>query len=54
LTLAAGTETKASIVPTGRPECARCWRRRSTVGADPAHPDLCDRCAEVVSALAAS
>jgi isoleucyl-tRNA synthetase len=53
LTLAAGAETKASIVPTAHTECARCWRRRVTVGADPAHPDLCDRCAEVVSALAA-
>jgi isoleucyl-tRNA synthetase len=54
LILAAGTETKASIVPTAYTECARCWRRRVTVGADPAHPDLCDRCAEVVSALATS
>jgi isoleucyl-tRNA synthetase len=54
LTLAAGTETKASIVPTAFPECARCWRHRPTVGADPTHPDLCDRCAEVVSSLAAS
>jgi isoleucyl-tRNA synthetase len=54
LTLAKGTEMKASIVPTAYPECARCWRHRTTVGADPAHPDLCDRCAEVVSALAPS
>ena len=54
LTLVAGAETKASIVPTARLECARCWRHRTTVGADPAHPDLCDRCAAVVSSLAAS
>ncbi|HZS11292.1 MAG TPA: zinc finger domain-containing protein, partial [Nitrospirales bacterium] len=25
-------------------KCERCWNYRETVGADPAHPTLCDRC----------
>ncbi|MEF8793616.1 isoleucine--tRNA ligase [Thiohalorhabdus sp.] len=25
-------------------KCARCWHRRPTVGANPDHPELCDRC----------
>ncbi|MFZ5802976.1 MAG: isoleucine--tRNA ligase [Candidatus Omnitrophota bacterium] len=30
-------------------KCERCWNYRSTVGADPKHPTLCPRCAEVVA-----
>ena len=26
------------------PKCARCWNLRPTVGRDPKHPELCDRC----------
>jgi isoleucyl-tRNA synthetase len=48
LTLLGGAETKASLTPTEDKKCARCWRHKPTVGADPAHPELCDRCAEVV------
>jgi len=33
------------------PKCERCWNLRPTVGADPAHPTLCGRCAAVVRAL---
>jgi isoleucyl-tRNA synthetase len=29
-------------------KCARCWKYLKTVGQDPAHPALCDRCARVV------
>ena len=32
-------------------KCARCWMILPEVGADPAHPDLCNRCAEAVDAL---
>jgi isoleucyl-tRNA synthetase len=32
------------------PKCERCWNLRTTVGADPDHPTLCDRCARVVRA----
>jgi isoleucyl-tRNA synthetase len=31
-------------------KCERCWLRRPTVGASPAHPSLCDRCVAVVGA----
>lgn len=49
LTLAAGAETKATIIPTAHKKCARCWRHRASVGANPAHAELCERCAEVVA-----
>ena len=29
-------------------KCVRCWHRRSDVGADPQHPELCGRCVENV------
>jgi isoleucyl-tRNA synthetase len=50
LTLIASDETSARAVRTARTKCGRCWRHRETVGEIPAHPDLCDRCAEAVSA----
>ncbi|MGX8698803.1 MAG: class I tRNA ligase family protein, partial [bacterium] len=34
--------------PCAREKCVRCWIRAKTLGADPAHPELCARCAEVV------
>ena len=49
LTLAAGTETKASLIKTPDAKCGRCWRHKVTVGTNPDHPELCDRCAEVVA-----
>jgi len=30
-------------------KCARCWRYQTSVGANAAHPDLCDRCVEAIS-----
>ncbi len=30
-------------------KCPRCWRYLESVGADPGHPDLCGRCASVVT-----
>ena len=29
-------------------KCARCWTYSETVGADAAHPDLCERCSRIV------
>ena len=49
LTLTAGAETGAAIVPTAHKKCARCWRHRASVGANAAHAELCERCAEVVA-----
>ena len=48
LTLAVGGETSARVIRTTRQKCARCWRHRKDVGAKAAHPELCERCAEVV------
>ncbi len=48
LHIAPGTETKAAITRVTTKKCARCWRHRLSVGAHPAHPELCDRCAAVV------
>jgi len=31
-------------------KCARCWNYRDSVGADAAHPEICDRCLVVVEA----
>jgi isoleucyl-tRNA synthetase len=31
-------------------KCGRCWNYRPTVGASPAHPELCERCLAVVTA----
>jgi isoleucyl-tRNA synthetase len=31
------------------PKCERCWNHRPSVGQDPAHPTLCERCARVVA-----
>ena len=50
LTFVASDETSARVVRTARTKCGRCWRHRESVGANPAQPELCDRCAEVVSA----
>ncbi|QDP72883.1 isoleucine--tRNA ligase [Legionella israelensis] len=30
-------------------KCARCWHRRADIGQDPAHPELCTRCAGNIS-----
>jgi isoleucyl-tRNA synthetase len=52
LTIVAGTETIARLVRTEQKKCSRCWRHRLTVGVHPEHPELCDRCAKVVTAAA--
>ena len=46
----AGERTTATLRPTEYARCERCWRHRSTVGADTNHPGLCDRCADAVTA----
>ena len=46
-------EAPASLVvgPAEGAKCARCWLIRRDLGADPAHPDICRRCADAVSRL---
>jgi len=48
LKLEPAMEPSASITKTPNEKCARCWRYRPAVGKIAAHPDLCDRCAEVM------
>jgi isoleucyl-tRNA synthetase len=44
-----GATLVAAVARTTSPQCQRCWRHRSDVGRDPAHADLCARCARVLS-----
>ena len=46
-----GDELKVAVRPASGAKCARCWKVLPTVGSDAAHPDLCPRCAAVVSKL---
>ena len=48
LTIEQGKEASASVTKTPYKKCARCWRHRAYVGTSKAHPDLCDRCENVV------
>jgi isoleucyl-tRNA synthetase len=38
------TDISISATVTGKPKCIRCWQRRADVGADAAHPEICERC----------
>ncbi|MFN2477095.1 MAG: isoleucine--tRNA ligase [Chthoniobacterales bacterium] len=49
LTIEHGDEAVATVTKTPHGKCSRCWRHRSSVGENAAHPELCDRCEEVVS-----
>ena len=40
-----------AVRPAEGEKCARCWVVTPDVGRDPAHPDLCPRCAAIVSAF---
>jgi len=42
------------IGPAEGAKCARCWNHRTDVGSDPAHPDICGRCATVVRGVGRS
>ncbi len=52
LKLETATEPSATVARTAYAKCGRCWRHRAAVGTIEAHPDLCERCAEVVEAIA--
>ena len=39
-----------SVEPSGAPKCARCWTHDENVGKEPAHPELCPRCFDVITA----
>ena len=50
---AATTET-VTAERSPHPKCERCWNYRPTVGQNPEHPTLCERCVRVVTALNAA
>jgi isoleucyl-tRNA synthetase len=41
---AEGSPQEIDVTPSAHPKCERCWHYRADVGADVAHPGLCDRC----------
>ena len=44
-----GPEVSAQVDRTGEAQCQRCWRHRPDVGSAADRPDLCGRCASVLS-----
>jgi len=48
VTLAEGADLSVAIEPASGAKCPRCWNHRE-VGVDPAHPELCARCAAVIA-----
>ncbi len=53
LHVTSGAENGATLVRTEHARCGRCWRHRLTVGQQQDHPELCDRCAAVLSSATA-
>jgi isoleucyl-tRNA synthetase len=49
LKIEAASETSVVVTRTPFKKCARCWRHRAAVGTSTAHPELCDRCEDVVN-----
>ena len=48
--LAEGADLAAEVAVAEGEKCPRCWNIR-TLGLDPAHPDVCERCAAVLEAI---
>ena len=47
----AASETEITVSEASGPECPRCWRRTGSASGYAAEPNLCTRCAAVVSLL---
>ena len=43
-----GSDTKIDVELADGEKCERCWEHSVTVGADPVHPTLCQRCVNVL------
>ncbi len=43
-----GDSLKLSVKPTEHAKCVRCWHHRHSVGSNPDHPEICERCVENV------
>jgi isoleucyl-tRNA synthetase len=48
LTVAENSEIEVVVEKAPGAKCERCWQYRTSVGAQKAHPTLCQRCADVV------
>ena len=46
--LSEGAETAVVVGPASGEKCPRCWNYRD-LGVDPAHADVCERCARVLA-----
>ncbi|MCI0602035.1 isoleucine--tRNA ligase [bacterium] len=46
-----GTETRFEVRRSEGEKCQRCWQIKMDVGANPAYPNVCGRCAEVLDQL---
>jgi len=44
--LAPDAPERIVVTPSSQAKCERCWHYRPDVGAEPAHPGLCGRCAD--------
>ncbi len=45
VTVLDGAELQITVTPATATKCERCWHYRDDLGADPAHPTICGRCA---------
>ena len=45
----ASGETEVVVAPAPGVKCARCWGFHEDVGRDPAHPDICGKCAAALA-----
>jgi isoleucyl-tRNA synthetase len=50
VTLSEGAELSAEVSAASGDKCPRCWNLRK-LGVDPSHPEVCERCASVLSLL---
>ena len=50
VTLVEGDELSATVTKSTLEKCPRCWNYR-TLGGDPAHEDVCERCSHALTAL---
>ncbi len=41
-----GADERIDVHPSAQRKCERCWHYRADIGAEPAHPGLCGRCAD--------
>ncbi len=47
----ANAHASLHVAPADGSKCPRCWLIKRDIGADPAHTDLCARCAQAVGAM---